>query len=316
MKDDYRQRLIIIVGPTAIGKTKLSIDIAKALDTEIISGDSMLVYRGFDIGSAKPTLEEMQGVVHYNIDIIGGNERYDVTDFISLAQKIITRSNLQGKIPMVVGGTGLYIKALLEGYQFPTTTADSQYRMELMQLAQIHGNDYLYTMLCNLDEKKAQEIHPHNLQRVIRALEIIHLGNESPHPSTKLIQTGELVYDAYVIGLTAPRELIYSRINQRVDLMFEQGLITEVQQLLTNGINPTAQAMRGIGYKEIVAYLNGNIDEAKCVELLQKNTRHFAKRQLTWFKKMPYINWYDITEYSYDDLLKQILADIKSHIIY
>lgn len=303
-----KDKLIVILGPTAVGKTALSIELAQKLQTEIISGDSMLVYKGFDIGSAKPTVEERQGIKHYLVDILEPWETYNVTDFVEQAQKIIHELNEQGEIPILVGGTGLYVKALLEGYEFNETSGHEEYRQQLHELAKSKGNEYVHHLLQQADPEAAERLHPNNLRRVIRALEVAHFGDESISQSRE--KDGELVYDAFVVGLNRDRQQLYARINKRVELMWQAGLVDEVKHLLASGITTDMQAMRGIGYKETALYLNGTMTKAEAIDLIQKSTRHFAKRQLTWYRKMPYIHWYRADELDEAQLLQNVFADL------
>lgn len=304
-----KDKLLVILGPTAVGKTALSIELAKQLDTEIISGDSMLVYRGFDIGAAKPSMAERQGVVHHLVDIMPPNETFNVTDFIEQARPIIHALNERGKIPILAGGTGLYVKALLEGYAFNETAGHDTYREELQRLGEQKGHEYVHKMLAEVNPEAAARLHPNDFRRIVRALEVAHFGNEKISQS-KVADEGELCYDALVIGLNRERQGLYERINQRVELMFEAGLIAEVQGLLATGITREEQAMKGIGYKETAAYLAGEMSQEEAVELIQKSTRHFAKRQLTWYRKMPYIHWYAADKLSEAELLADVLQEV------
>lgn len=295
------EKLIVIIGPTAVGKTKASIDLARLLKTEIISGDSMLVYKGMDIGTAKPSYEERNGIVHHLIDFLEPTEDFSVADFQNIARRLITEINKKGRIPILAGGTGLYVKALLEGYQFNETSGDEEFRRRLFALAEKHGNLYVHSMLEKVDPKSAIRLHPNNVRRVIRALEVFHLGDEYISQEK---EENKLVYDAVVIGLSMERMLLYERINQRVDAMIKKGLAKEVRGLLEAGISPESKAMQGIGYKEMVAYLTGEVDLFTAAENIKQATRHFAKRQLTWYRKMPYIVWYDVSAFkSYEQLV-------------
>ena len=304
-----KEKLIVILGPTAVGKTDLSIELAKKIDTEIISGDSMLFYRGFDIGSAKPSVEERQGIVHHLVDNLEPWESFNVTDFVREGQHLIHALNAQGKIPIIAGGTGLYIKALLEGYEFNETADHSDYRQELTALAEEKGRDYIHGLLQKADPEAAERIHANNLRRVIRALEVAHFGGEQISRQ-KEYGEGDLCYDTYVIGLNRERQGLYQRINQRVELMFAAGLEDEVRNLLAGGVTREMQAMQGIGYKETAAYMEGEMSREEAVDLIQKNTRHFAKRQLTWFRKMPYIHWYMADELDSERLLQSVSQDL------
>ena len=290
-----KDRLIVILGPTAVGKTALSIALARELGTEIISGDSMLVYKGFDIGSAKPDMEERQGVLHHLIDIREPYENYAVTDFVAEAGKCIGMLNARGKVPILAGGTGLYVKALLEGYQFNETEEHGAYRSYLEELGRSRGKEYVHGLLAAADPAAAKRLHPNDFRRVVRALEVSRFGGEQISQERQAgkgeVLRENLCYDALVIGLERDRQELYERINQRVSLMFEAGLEDEVKGLLAGGLQRDTQAMKGIGYKETAAYLDGEMSREEAVELIQKSTRHFAKRQLTWYRKMPYIEW-------------------------
>ena len=306
-------KLIVILGPTAVGKTNLSIALAQKLSTEIISGDSMLVYKGFDIGTAKPTLEEMKGIKHHIIDILEPWENFNVSDFHDKVKPLIEQINNEGKIPILAGGTGLYVKSQLEGYIFNETSGDVEYRKHLEKLASKHGKEYVYKMLQEVDPQTAQRLHVNNFNRIIRALEVYHLGKEQISQKNHYELTGELIYDAYIVGLNRSRQNLYDRINQRVDIMMDCGFVDEVQSLLQNGAKIDWQSMKGIGYREIASYLNGDIDLDTAVYEMKKATRHFAKRQFTWYKKMPYISWYDVEQLSEDELLATVLTDCKAH---
>lgn len=292
---EKKDRLIVILGPTAVGKTALSIALARELGTEIISGDSMLVYKGFDIGSAKPDMEERQGVPHHLIDIREPCENYAVTDFVAEAGKCIGILNSQGKVPILAGGTGLYVKALLEGYQFNETEEHGAYRSYLEELGRSRGKEYVHGLLAEADPAAAQRLHPNDFRRVVRALEVSRFGGEQisqeKQAGAGTLTRECLCYDALVIGLERDRQELYERINRRVTLMFESGLEDEVKGLLSGGLHRGTQAMKGIGYKETAAYLCGEMSREEALELIQKSTRHFAKRQLTWYRKMPYIEW-------------------------
>ncbi len=307
-----KEKLIVILGPTAVGKTDLSIALGQKLDTEIISGDSMLFYKGFDIGSAKPTVAERQGIVHHLVDNLEPWENFNVTDFVREAQSLITKLNRQGKVPIIAGGTGLYIKALLEGYEFNETADHSDFRQEMTALAEEKGKEYVHDLLAAADPQAAAEIHANNLRRVIRALEVARFGGEQISRQ-KEYGEGELCYDVYVAGLNRERQGLYARINQRVELMFAAGLEAEVRQLLAGGVTRDMQAMQGIGYKETAAWLNGEMTKEEAVDLIQKSTRHFAKRQLTWYRKMPYIHWYMADEMSAEKLLDSVMADVRHY---
>lgn len=300
-----KEKLIVILGPTAVGKTDLSIALAQRLNTEIISGDSMLVYRGMDIGTAKPTQKEMAGIAHHLIDILNPEEEFSVTRFKESAAAKITAIQRRGSIPILAGGTGLYVKCLLEGYQFNAAPGDAAYRGALESLAEKNGKAHVHAMLAKVDPAAAARLHVNDFRRVVRALEVYHMGGETI--SRKKKSDGDsLIYDALVVGLSMERAHLYARINQRVDLMIKAGLVQEVARLLDEGIPADAQSMKGIGYKEIAAYLRGDVSLEGAVEQLKQSTRHFAKRQMTWFRKMPYITWYDAETCAPEALVNEV----------
>lgn len=290
-------KVIVIIGPTAVGKTRLSIDLAHRLNTEIISGDSMQVYSGMNIGTAKASPDEREGVVHHLIDIISPNGEFSVVDFQNLASKQISLLNHHGKIPILCGGTGLYIKALLEGYIFHPAPGNNIERKKMELEAEIYGNQYLHDRLMSIAPHIAKRLHPNDRNRIIRALETQPYDNEEILTGKRAVE-GQLIYDAVVVGLMMERQSLYERINQRVDIMMRQGLLDEVTNLLTAGVSPDAQSMQAIGYKEIVAYLQGKTSLEFAVSHIKQSTRHFAKRQITWYKKMPYIHWFHIEQFS------------------
>jgi tRNA dimethylallyltransferase len=304
-----KEKLIVILGPTAVGKTALSIQLAQKLQTQIISGDSMLVYKGMDIGTAKPDVNEMAGIKHHMIDILPPGADFSVTRFKSLAAECINKINEEHKIPILAGGTGLYIKSLVEDYCFNKAPGDEAYRHSLELLAEQKGKQYVHALLEKIDPIAAERLHVNDFRRVIRALEVYHVGGETISQEKQAV-AGELAYDVYAIGLNRDRAHLYERINMRVEKMFEAGLIAEVEALLQTGLDKRSQAMQGIGYKEVAAYLAGEISLLEAKELIQKSTRHFAKRQLTWYRKMPYIHWYDVGQMSEEELLQTVYKDV------
>ena len=307
-------RLIVLLGPTAVGKTKISIALAQRLGTEIISGDSMLIYRGMNIGTAKPTIAEQCGIKHHLIDILEPGQDYSVVDFQQQASVIIAHLNKQGKIPILAGGTGLYVKALLEGYQFHEIPSDEAYRTYLTNIAKQQGNEQVHALLAAVDLAAAKRLHVNDLRRIIRSLEIHHLtetGEYVPTTAQSGSKPKELQYEVLVIGLTMQRSLLYDRINQRVELMVTAGLVAEVTKLLAQGLSVEAQSMQAIGYKEVVQYLQGKITFVDLVQTIKQATRNFAKRQLTWYRKMPYIHWVAVDEeYSDAQIVENIYQSI------
>ena len=286
--------LIILAGPTAVGKTSLSIRLAKETGGEIISADSMQVYRHMDIGSAKITKEEMEGVPHYLVDMLEPEEEFNVVRFQQMAKEAAERIWKKGKIPLVVGGTGFYIQALLYDIDFTENDGDESYRRQLERKASDEeGASELYEMLKTVDPKAAQEIHPRNIKRIIRALEFYHQTGKkiSEHNETQRQKSSPYNYAYFV--LTDERSRLYERIDRRVDLMMEQGLLDEVRYLKERGVRKDSTAMQGLGYKELYAYLEGEYPLDEAVRIIKRDTRHFAKRQLTWFKRERDVIWAD-----------------------
>ncbi|MEH7443572.1 tRNA (adenosine(37)-N6)-dimethylallyltransferase MiaA [Bacillus sp. JJ1122] len=288
-----KQKLIVLIGPTAVGKTKLSIELAKKFNGEIISGDSMQIYMGMDIGTAKVTKEEMEGIPHHLIDIKEPDESFSTAEFQELVRTKINEISSRGKVPMIVGGTGLYIQSVIYDYHFTDAPSDLSFRSMLEKEAEEHGQDYLHERLKAEDPESASRIHPNNVRRVIRALEIIHCtGKTAAELQEK--QSPELLYDTAIIGLMMDRELLYKRINLRVDLMLEQGLLEEVKYFYDLGLKD-CQSIQAIGYKELYEYFAGKTDLETAVENLKQNSRRYAKRQLTWFRNKMNVEWFDMS---------------------
>ncbi|MBS4217659.1 tRNA (adenosine(37)-N6)-dimethylallyltransferase MiaA [Bacillus sp. FJAT-49711] len=284
------QKVIVIVGPTAVGKTNLSIEVAKRFNGEIISGDSMQVYRGMDIGTAKITTDEMKGIPHHLIDIKEPDETFSVAEFQKLVREKITEIAGRQAVPIIAGGTGLYIQAVLYDYQF-SESASAHPQLEL------HDKDHLelHRQLESIDPESAKKIHPNNVRRVIRALEIYeNTGKTMSEMQNE--QQSTYLYDTALVGLTMDRELLYSRINKRVDIMLEEGLLNEVENLYKGGISRDSQSVKAIGYKEIYDFLDGEISFEEAIVQLKKNSRNYAKRQLTWFRNKMDVAWFDMTE--------------------
>lgn len=277
--------LIAILGPTASGKTKLSLVLAKELGCEIISSDSRQIYKGLDIGADALPPEEQAGIPHHLLSFLDPNDLYTLSDYMKDAGKIIHGIYKRHKVPMMVGGTGLYISSITEGYQMQKAAPDFELRYRLQAEYQQHGADYLYSQLKQLDPQAAAEIHPNNIRYVIRALEINHQSKQNKQ-NTK----GKVPYNTVQIGLDWPREILYERINLRVDKQIERGLIDEVKTLLPH-LKPESPAYSSLGFKEIAEYLKGNISLEEAVEMVKKNTRNYAKRQLTWFRRNKDILW-------------------------
>ncbi len=291
-----KTKIVIIVGPTAVGKTNLSISLSQAIDGEIISGDSMQIYRRLDIGTAKVTKDEQAGIPHHLIDCVDVTQGYSVSDFQKDARKAISAIEARGKVPIIVGGTGLYIEALLYDLSFGGTVeeTDLAYRHLKELEAREKGNLALWSELQMNDPKAAENIHPNNVKRVIRALEVYHLTGKPFSSFQKEHTIKEPFYDAKIIGLTTDREVLYQRINERVLNMFEMGLLEEAHWLYQQNI-PNSQAALGIGYKELTAYFNGKINLEEAQKQIQQNSRRYAKRQLTWFRnRWAVVEWWDL----------------------
>lgn len=286
-------QVAVIVGPTAVGKTALGVQMAKMLDGEVINGDASQVYQDMNIGTAKVTPEEAEGIPHHLLDIVPPSAPYTVADFQEDCRQAIDDIQRRGKLPILVGGTGLYVKAALYDYRFTQDPGDPALRKELESFAFEKGNIALHQKLIEVDQTAAEKIHPNNVQRVIRALEKVKLNkktddqvdSEPPKPLYKLV----------VAGLTMDRKELYNRIDQRVDAMVAQGLVNEAKGFYDIGLSGT-QSMQSIGYKELFRYFDGEISYDEAVRLIKRNTRHFAKRQLTWFRHQMDVNWFDVND--------------------
>lgn len=301
-----KSKLVVILGPTATGKSHLAINLAKKINAEIISGDSMLIYQGMDIGTAKPSTQEQENIPHHLIDILPPQADFSVTQFKDLAENLILDINNRGKTPILVGGTGLYIRSLLEDYQFVNVAENTELRLELEKFALDFGKEALHKKLSELDSSAAERLHYNDTRRVIRAIEVAMAGSAV---STK--KNKHLRYQAEIFGLRMERQELYARINHRVLEMLAKGLVQEVQTLLANGTISTCQSMQGIGYKQTVDYLQGMVSLQQCTENIQQATRNFAKRQITWYRQMEYVNWLDITSGTdFEKLTDEILSKL------
>ncbi len=285
--------LIVVLGPTASGKTGLSIELSKSLGGEIVSADSMQIYKYMDIGTAKPTKEEQKEAVHHLIDIVEPQNPYSVKEYTDVAHKCIEEIIDRGKIPIMCGGTGLYIDSVVNDVSFNETESDETFREELREIANKEGNGKLIEILSEFDKKSAEKIHPNNLKRVIRAIEFYKLTGIPISKHQEMTKTKESRYEPVMIGILHERELLYDRINKRVDIMIKDGLIDEVNALKEMGLTSDMQSMQGIGYKEILAHLNNETTLDEAISNVKQNSRNYAKRQLTWFKRNGRINWID-----------------------
>ena len=303
-----KETVIAIVGPTAVGKTKLSIEIAKRFNGEIISGDSMQIYKGMDIGTAKIKEDEKQGIPHYMIDIKNPDESFTVVDFQSYVQQYISEITQRKKIPILVGGSGLYIQAALFNYNFARSKRSQKITKQLEKEIEHYGIEPLYQRLIKIDPKQADKIHPNNHRRVIRALEIYETTGLTMS-EYKESQMKESPYNLIFIGLEMDRKLLYERINLRVDEMIEEGLLDEVEALMQQNFD-NKSSMQAIGYKEFIPYFRGEYNLERAIELLKRNSRRYAKRQYTWFKNKLEIKWYYITLETVDEDFKIIFNNL------
>lgn len=305
-----KQPLLVLTGPTAVGKTKLSIALARAVGGEIISADSMQVYRHMDIGSAKIKKEEMQGIPHHLIDVLDSTEDFHIVLFQKMAKEAMADIYSRGHIPILTGGTGFYIQAVTRDIDFTEAEQENGYRKKLEAIALSQGAEALHRMLRDIDPKSAEEIHPNNVKRVIRALEFYHQNGVpiSSHNEAQKQQTSP--YNLAYFVLNAPRPLLYERIEARVDEMLSEGLVEEVRKLQSMGCCQGMVSMQGLGYKEILSYLEGKCSLEEAVRILKRDTRHFAKRQLTWFRREPEVIWLDKEKFEFDDekILARMLA--------
>lgn len=294
-------KLLVICGATATGKTRLAVDCALKLNTEIISADSQLVYRGLNIGTAKPTEEEKQGIKHHMIDVVEPYESFSVSDYSKLAEPVVQNLIKQNRVPVICGGTGFYVNSLLYDLSYGNTAADSGTRRRYEEILRDKGKVYLFEILKTVDAATAEKLHPNDTKRVIRALEIYKLSGKR---KSDIQDRQTPKYDYLAVAVDYPRDELYERINKRVDEMFSLGLVDEVKGLLSSGVNENCQCMQAIGYKEVVyGLLNGDLNSTMC-DIIKQNTRHYAKRQITFFKKLSGIVWLKPDEANSDRILE------------
>ena len=308
-----KKPLIVLTGPTAIGKTSLSISLAKAVNGEIISADSMQVYKHMDIGSAKIRPEEMKGIPHYLVDVLEPEEEFHIVKFQQMAKAAMEEVYGKGKIPILVGGTGFYIQAVTRDIDFTEAKQEDAYRSELEALAEEKGAEYLHEMLQKVDPASAESIHAHNVKRVIRALEFYHQNGTPISAHNEEQKAQESPYNLAYFVLNGPREILYDRIDRRVDQMLEEGLVKEVENLKEMGCHRGMVSMQGLGYKEILACLEGEYPLEEAVRILKRDTRHFAKRQLTWFRREKDVIWVNKEEFNWDEdsILEYMLSVLR-----
>lgn len=307
--DKNMNPLIILTGPTAVGKTALSIGLAKAVDGEIISADSMQVYRKMNIGTAKIEPEEMRGVRHHLIDILDPAEEFNVVLFKKYALRAMKDIYSRGRIPIIVGGTGFYIQALLYDIDFEENDNDMSYREKLQNLADTHGNTFLHDMLSEVDPESAKKIHENNVKRVIRALEFYKKTGMKISEHNETESQKESPYNFEYFVLNDDRQKLYDRIDRRIDIMLEAGLLDEVKLLVSEGYSRELVSMQGLGYKEIIDYIQGRCTLDEAVYTLKRDTRHFAKRQITWFKREKHVTWVDKSEYDSESEILSFMLD-------
>lgn len=284
--------LVAVVGPTASGKTALAVKIAKKYNGEVVSADSMQIYRKMNIGTAKPDEAEKEGIPHHMIDIVDPVENYSVAQYVKEAKRVIEDINSRGKLPVLCGGTGLYVNSLVDNIEFSESDKDENLRNELHALAEKEGGEALLKMLAEFDQEAAAKLHPNNVGRIIRAIEVYKTTGVTMTETQRCSRLKPPCYNLLMLGLTfADRSKLYSRTDERVDIMMQKGLKKEVRELLYSGINESLTSMQAIGYKELALAVNGQLSKDEAVELIKKGTRHYAKRQLTWFRRDERINW-------------------------
>ena len=305
-----KKPLVIISGPTGVGKTEISVKLAKMVNGSIISADSMQVYKGFDIGTAKTMPHEMDGIKHYLIDELEPTEEFSVYEFKTRAKKYVEEILSENKLPIIVGGTGFYIQSVLYDIDFTEEETDTEYRRILQEKAECFGAEYLHNLLSEADPESAKAIHPNNIKRVIRALEYYHETGERISEHNERERARMSPYNFAYFVLNRSRDEVYSRIDKRVDKMISEGLVSEVKGLLDSGVPKECLAMQGLDYKDIVTYLEGKITLDEAIRLLKLNTRHFAKRQLTWFRRERDVSWLDYGDFDSQDSMLLRMTEI------
>ncbi len=305
------KRVIVVAGPTASGKTSLAISLAKELDGEVVSADSMQIYQYMNIGTAKPTIEEMEGIPHHLLDFVSPLDAFDVVQYQKMALDCIADILDRGKQPIVCGGTGLYINSLIYNLSYGETEADPSFREKMAEEAKRYGNQYLHDRLQAVDPKAAATIHPNNVKRVIRALEVYETTGTLFSEQLEASRQNPAPYDYACVGLDLPRDYLYARIDKRVDMMLEAGLLQETQALLEKGLLEGPTASMGICYKELLPYLREDASLEFCAEKLKQGTRNYAKRQMTWFRRIPTMHWISVgPETSKEEIVEQALSII------
>ena len=302
------QKLLAIVGPTAVGKSAVALEVAKRLNVEIVSADSMQVYLGVDIGTAKPSLQELKEVKHHLINLVIPSQDFSVAEYQKLAREAINEIESRARYPILVGGSGLYIRAVIDDLKFPQGLLGSPVRLELEKEAALKGGEALYFELKRLDPEAAKKIHPRNVRRVIRALEVIKVTGRLFSDFQKEWEKRESVYDLIMVGLDVPRDELFTKIEQRIERQLEEGVLEEVKMLLSQGYGGAITAKQALGYKELADYLEGKCSLAVAVDQFKRRTRNFAKRQLTWFRRDPRINWIDVSGKTPSEVTDDIIS--------
>jgi len=306
--------LVLLVGPTAVGKSEIGLRLAHALDTDVLTADSRQVYRGMDIATDKPTPEQRQGVPHRLIDLVDPDEPFNAGQYRRLALQEIQRLYGAGRLPLIVGGTGLYVRTLIHGL-CDAPRADQAYRESLLQEARAQGGYFLHTELTRVDPESAARLHPHDEVKIVRALEVHHLSGQRLSDMQRQHRFAEQEFSVLLIGLNRSRAQLYRRIDDRVESMFARGVVEETERLLADGYGRELGAMKGLGYQQVAGYLAGEYDRAEALRLLKRDTRHFAKRQLTWFRKEPGLRWCELTEQDRsEDVAGRLLEMIRSFV--
>lgn len=311
MAESEKINIVSVVGPTASGKTRLAVDICKAIDGEVVSCDSMQIYKNMNIATAKPDADEMDGIPHHMIDFLSPDQKFSVASYCEKAKKCIEDINDRGNVPVITGGTGLYYSSLVDNVSFSDETDDTSLREELTQRLKSDGAQALLDELYKIDPQTAQQLHPNNSGRIVRALEVYYKNGMTMSEQKRLSRLGDKMYNCKAIGLDAKdRQFLYDRINRRVDDMLSRGLLEEAKRFLAE--NPGKTSGQAIGYKELKPYFEGRLTLDEAVENLKMETRRYAKRQLTWFRRDKRINWLYIDEMSYEELLEKALKIIKT----
>ena len=306
--------LLVVAGPTAVGKTKISLALSQRLDGEIVSADSVQVYRYLDIGSAKPSLQERKGIPHHLIDLVDPDAEFTVYDYQQRAQKAIREIDQRGRLPILTGGTGLYIKAVLDSYRFDDRKTNPLIRKRLTEKLALKGKEYLYRLLQEIDPSTAKKVHPNDLRRIKRALEFFYLtGEPISRQRERTRKQKKTPYRLTVAGLTMERSCLYERINRRADLMMQKGLLVEVRQLLAKGYQSNLKSLQSLGYYHLIRYLEGEWDLETAISTLKRDTRRYAKRQLTWFRADERVHWYKLEPQAEKSIIDHICSRIEGY---